>query len=199
MSSEEAQLDATSAPISTTNAVVTGQTDTQPEAAAVQPAPLQTQTPATSSPTPAATTVAPTPPTNVDAITSVAEQPEVPQAPVVKKTGASRLQMRMDRQREMMRRRKEKMQAYYNMCMRTIIHSINIINAVFMRLMFSLVALIAIVFVYLIKQDEWYFVNVIGVIFIFIELFITIVKRRGKEPQRYSSRIRSFHLVNFNS
>jgi hypothetical protein len=52
-----------------------------------------------------------------------------------------------------------------------------------MRLVFSLHSLIAIVYVYLVREDEWYFVNVIGVVFMLIELFITVIKRKGKEPR----------------
>lgn len=81
--------------------------------------------------------------------------------------------------------RKEEFQLYYQKCMRGISHSINIITAVMMRLVFSLHSLIAIVYVYLVKQDEWYFVNFVGVVFLLIELFITIIRRKGKEPRWY--------------
>ena len=80
--------------------------------------------------------------------------------------------------------RKERLRIFFNRCLKTIQHSINIIKAATIRLVFSLHALIAIVFVYLVKQDEWYLVNIIGVIFIMIELFITIIRRRGKEPRK---------------
>lgn len=62
-------------------------------------------------------------------------------------------------------------------------HSINIIKATTMRLVFSLHSVIAIFYVYLVRQDEWYFLNLIGVVFLLIELFITIIKRKGKEPR----------------
>jgi len=80
-------------------------------------------------------------------------------------------------------KRKEEFHYYYNKCMRTISHSINIIKAVTMRLVFSLHSLIAIVYVYLVREDEWYFVNVIGVVFMLIEVLITVIKRKGKEPR----------------
>ena len=81
--------------------------------------------------------------------------------------------------------RKEELQMLYQKFLRGVSHSINIIKAVMMRLIFSLHSLIAIVYVYIVKQDEWYFVNIVGVVFLLIELFITIIKRKGKEPRWY--------------
>ena len=78
---------------------------------------------------------------------------------------------------------REEFQLYYQKCMRGISHSINIIKAVMMRLIFSLHSLIAIIYVYFIKQDEWYLVNIVGVVFLCIELFVTIIKRKGREPR----------------
>jgi len=74
---------------------------------------------------------------------------------------------------------------YFNTCIKGISHSINIIQALLMRLIFSLHSLIAIGYVYLVKQDEWYLVNIIGVVFLFIELFVTIIQRKGKEPNSW--------------
>lgn len=79
--------------------------------------------------------------------------------------------------------RKEQFQFYLDKCMRGLSHSINIIKAVIMRLVFSLHSLIAIIYVYLVKQDEWYFLNFCGVVFLLIELFITIIRRKGREPR----------------
>jgi hypothetical protein len=76
--------------------------------------------------------------------------------------------------------KKEQIQYYYNKILVAISHSINIIKAVMMRCVFSLHSLIAIIYVFLVKKDEWYFVNVIGVVFMMIELFVTIIKRKGK-------------------
>jgi hypothetical protein len=72
---------------------------------------------------------------------------------------------------------------YYQKCLKTISTSINIIKALMMRIIFSLHALIAIVYVYIIKKDEWYLVNIVGLVFMSIEVFITIFKRHGKEPK----------------
>jgi hypothetical protein len=82
-------------------------------------------------------------------------------------------------------RRKEELQQFYQRLLRMINDSINIIKAVMMRLIFSLHSIIAISYVYIVKRDEWYFVNVVGVVFMMIELFITIIKRRGLEPTGY--------------
>lgn len=79
--------------------------------------------------------------------------------------------------------RKEQFEFYYDKCMRGLSHSINIIKALIMRLIFSLHSLIAIIYVYLVKQDEWYFLNLCGVVFLLIELFITIIRRKGREPR----------------
>ena len=68
-------------------------------------------------------------------------------------------------------------------CIRGVKHSINIIQAVLMRVIFSLHSIVAIIFVYFVKQEEWYLVNLVGVVFLGIELFVTIIKRRGKEPR----------------
>ena len=80
---------------------------------------------------------------------------------------------------------KDNFKLYYQLCIRGISHSINIIQALMMRIIFSLHSLIAIGYVYLVKQDEWYLVNIIGVVFLYIELFVTIFKRKGKEPGWY--------------
>jgi hypothetical protein len=79
--------------------------------------------------------------------------------------------------------RREELQMYYQKCLRGINHSINIIKATLMRVVFSLHSLIAIFAVYMIKHDEWYLVNFVGVVFLLIELFITIIQRKGKEPR----------------
>ena len=81
----------------------------------------------------------------------------------------------------------EKFHIFYQKCMKGIFTSINIIKAVMMRLIFSLHSLIAIVFVYWVKEDEWYFVNLVGVVFLQMELFITIIRRKGREPRWYHS------------
>ena len=81
----------------------------------------------------------------------------------------------------------EKFHIFYQKCMKGIFTSINIIKAVMMRLIFSLHSLIAIVFVYWVKEDEWYFVNLVGVVFLQMELFITIIRRKGREPRWYYS------------
>jgi hypothetical protein len=79
--------------------------------------------------------------------------------------------------------RKEEFEIYYQKCLRGLSHSINIIKATTMRLVFSLHSFIAIIYVYLVRQNEWYFLNFIGVVFVLIELFVTIIKRKGKEPR----------------
>lgn len=83
--------------------------------------------------------------------------------------------------------RKEELRLWYQKLIKTINHSINIIQAVMLRILFSLHSLVAIFYVFLVKQDEWYLVNIIGVVFLGIELFITIVKRKGKEPRWFES------------
>ncbi len=72
---------------------------------------------------------------------------------------------------------------FYERFLVTLNHSLNIIQASMMRLIFSLHSLIAISYVFLVKQDEWYFVNIVGVVFLIIELLVTIIKRRGQEPR----------------
>ncbi len=78
---------------------------------------------------------------------------------------------------------KQKLRLWYRRLVKAINHSIILIQAVMLRILFSLHSLIAIFYVFLVKQDEWYLVNVVGVIFLGIELFVTIVKRKGKEPR----------------
>ena len=85
----------------------------------------------------------------------------------------------------MKKSRQEEFYIFYQKCMKGIFTSINIIKAVMMRLVFSLHSLIAIVFVYWVKEDEWYFVNLLGVVFLQMELFITIIRRKGREPRWY--------------
>ena len=66
-----------------------------------------------------------------------------------------------------------------------------------MRIIFSLHSLISIGYVYLVKQDEWYLVNVVGVIFLYIELFVTVFKRKGKEPRWFAFNIFGLKLLIF--
>jgi hypothetical protein len=75
------------------------------------------------------------------------------------------------------------MQYYYRLWLKRITTSINIIKAIMMRVIFSAHSLIAIVFVYLIKQEQLYFWNLIGIFFLAIEAFVTIYKRKGKDPK----------------
>jgi hypothetical protein len=85
----------------------------------------------------------------------------------------------------MKKSRQEEFHIFYRKCMKTIFTSINIIKAVMMRLIFSLHSFIAIVFVYYVKEDEWYLLNLVGVVFLQMELFITIIRRKGREPRWY--------------
>ncbi len=78
---------------------------------------------------------------------------------------------------------KEKFHLWYQKLLKAINHSIILIQAVMLRILFSLHSLIAIFYVFLVKQEEWYLVNVVGVVFLGIELFVTIIKRKGKEPR----------------
>jgi hypothetical protein len=80
---------------------------------------------------------------------------------------------------------REEIEYYYNKCMVTLSHSFNIIKAMMMRVVFSLHSFIAIVYVFFVKKDEWYFLNFLGVVFLMIEMFVTIVKRKGREPRWY--------------
>ena len=68
-------------------------------------------------------------------------------------------------------------------CLKALSHSINIIKALIMRLVFSLHSFIAICTVYVVNQELWCLVNVVGVVFLIIELFVTIIRRKGKEPK----------------
>jgi hypothetical protein len=55
-------------------------------------------------------------------------------------------------------------------CGRWICHSLDIVKAILMRLIFALHAT---------KGDYWYLLNMCGVNFLLIELIVTIVKRKG--------------------
>jgi hypothetical protein len=81
------------------------------------------------------------------------------------------------------RNRREEIEHYYNKCLVAVSHSFNIIKAIMMRTVFSLHSLIAIIYVFFVKKDEWYFLNILGVVFMMIEMFVTIVKRKGREPR----------------
>jgi hypothetical protein len=72
---------------------------------------------------------------------------------------------------------------YCTKCLVAISHSVNIIKAFIMRLLFSMHSFIAICIVYAINQELWCLVNVVGVVFLLIELFVTIIRRKGKEPK----------------
>ncbi|CAF1510728.1 unnamed protein product [Adineta steineri] len=71
-------------------------------------------------------------------------------------------------------------------CGRWLCHSFDILKAIMMRLIFALHATIAIVRIVVTKGDYWYLLNMCGVNFLLIELIVTIVKRKGKEPKWFS-------------
>ena len=52
-----------------------------------------------------------------------------------------------------------------------------------LRLIFSLHSFIAICVVYAANNELWCLVNVVGVVFLLIDLFVTISRRKGKEPR----------------
>ncbi|CAF0781651.1 unnamed protein product [Adineta ricciae] len=71
-------------------------------------------------------------------------------------------------------------------CGRWICHSFDILKAILMRVIFALHATIAIIRIVVTKGDYWYLLNMCGVNFLLIELIVTIVKRKGKEPKWFS-------------
>jgi membrane-associated HD superfamily phosphohydrolase len=44
-------------------------------------------------------------------------------------------------------------------------------------------SLIAVCVVYAVNNELWSFVNVVGVVFLIIDLFVTVSRRKGKEPR----------------
>jgi hypothetical protein len=64
-------------------------------------------------------------------------------------------------------------------CGRWICHSLDILKATTMRLIFALHATIAIIRIVITKGDYWYLLNMCGVNFLLIELVVTIIKRKG--------------------
>jgi hypothetical protein len=83
------------------------------------------------------------------------------------------------------KKRKKEIKACCKTCMTALSHSVNIVKAFIMRLIFSIHSFIAIYIVYSINQELWCLVNVLGVVFLLIELFVTIIRRKGKEPKWY--------------
>ncbi|CAF3893872.1 unnamed protein product [Rotaria sp. Silwood2] len=71
-------------------------------------------------------------------------------------------------------------------CGRWVCHSLDILKAIIMRVIFALHATIAIIRIVITKGDYWYLLNMCGVNFLLIELIVTIVKRKGKEPKWFS-------------
>jgi hypothetical protein len=94
-----------------------------------------------------------------------------------------RLSISSAREDEQKPSRKEEIYECCLKCYRALQHSINIVQACIMRVLFSLHSFIAICLAYSINQELWSFVNVVGIVFMAIELFITIVRRKGKEPK----------------
>jgi len=68
-------------------------------------------------------------------------------------------------------------------CGQWICHSYNILKATIIRIIFALHATIAIIRIVITQGDYWYLLNLCGVNFLLIELVITVVKRKGKEPK----------------
>ncbi|CAF3873988.1 unnamed protein product, partial [Rotaria magnacalcarata] len=71
-------------------------------------------------------------------------------------------------------------------CGRWICHSFDILKAIIIRIIFALHATIAIMRIVIAKGDYWYLLNMCGVNFLLIELVITVVTRKGKEPKWFS-------------
>lgn len=68
----------------------------------------------------------------------------------------------------------------FRACGRWIRHSLDILKATSMRLIFALHATIAIVRITVTQGDYWYLLNMCGVNFLLIELVVTIIKRKGR-------------------
>lgn len=66
-------------------------------------------------------------------------------------------------------------------CGRWISHSLDILKASIIRLVFALHATIAIVRITITQGDYWYLMNMCGVNFLLIELIVTVVKRKGEK------------------
>ncbi|CAF3736373.1 unnamed protein product [Rotaria sordida] len=71
-------------------------------------------------------------------------------------------------------------------CGRWICHSFDILKAIIIRVVFALHATIAITRIVISKGNYWYLLNMCGVNFLLIELFITVITRKGKEPKWFS-------------
>ncbi|CAF2631059.1 unnamed protein product [Rotaria sp. Silwood2] len=71
-------------------------------------------------------------------------------------------------------------------CGRWICHSFDILKAIIIRVIFALHATIAIIRIVIAKGDYWYLLNMCGVNFLLIELVITVITRKGKEPKWFS-------------
>ena len=64
-------------------------------------------------------------------------------------------------------------------CGRWICHSLDILKAILMRVIFALHATIAIILIVTTEGNYWYLLNMCGVNFLLIELIVTIIKRQG--------------------
>ncbi|CAF1261646.1 unnamed protein product [Rotaria sp. Silwood1] len=71
-------------------------------------------------------------------------------------------------------------------CGRWICHSFDILKAIIIRVIFALHATIAIIRIVITKGNYWYLLNMCGVNFLLIELVITVITRKGKEPKWFS-------------
>ena len=72
-----------------------------------------------------------------------------------------------------------KIQETLHECGRRICHSLDILKAILMRVIFALHATIAIIRIVITKGDYWYLLNMCGVNFLLIELIVIIIKRQG--------------------
>lgn len=66
-----------------------------------------------------------------------------------------------------------------------ITRSLDLIRAISIRVIFAIHSLVAISLVCFVRNDLWYFVNVVGIVFLGIEWFIIVTNNDGKDLQWY--------------
>jgi hypothetical protein len=79
----------------------------------------------------------------------------------------------------------KKENTFVNRALSFIITSFDLIRSVLIRILFSIHITIAVSMVSFLKNDLWYLVNLVGVIFIGIEWFFCALKNGGQDQPWY--------------
>jgi hypothetical protein len=78
-----------------------------------------------------------------------------------------------------------------------ITRSLDLIRAISIRIIFGIHSLVAISLVCFVRNDLWYLVNSVGIVFLGIEWFIIVTNNDGKDLQWFGKNLNFTFIINF--